>query len=48
MQPNSSAWSAPAYGSYYNSPTYYGSGYYNGVNINRSGVNVGGRRLWRW
>ena len=37
-------WS-PSYSSY---PTYYGSGYYNGVNINRSGVNVGGRRMWRW
>jgi hypothetical protein len=49
------AWSAPTYGSYYNGyPSYYGSGYnsyygnYNGVNINRSGVSVGGRRIWRW
>ena len=47
-------WSAPTYGSYSNSyPSYYGSGYnsygnYNGVNINRSGVNVGGRPIWRW
>jgi hypothetical protein len=54
---DTNVWSTPTYGSYYNSyPTYYGSGYnsyygsgYNsGVNITPSGVNVGGRRIWRW
>jgi hypothetical protein len=40
------------YPSYYNSGYYngyYNNGYYNnGINITPSGVNYGGRRIWRW
>jgi hypothetical protein len=41
---NPSAWSAPSYGSYYSSPTYYRGGTY----VSPSGVYMGGRRAWRW
>jgi hypothetical protein len=55
VYPSGYTYPASGFGSYYNSPSYYGGGYnsyygtpYNGVNINRSGVNVGGRSIWRW
>jgi hypothetical protein len=51
-----SSYDTPFYGnSYYNG--YYNGGYYNGysngyynngLNITPSGVNFGGRRIWRW
>jgi hypothetical protein len=50
-----STWSSPYYGNsyynggYYNSGYYNGSpGYYNGMNVTPSGVNWGGRSIWRW
>jgi hypothetical protein len=53
----SGSYYAPSYspGSVYNPvwdsnsyPAYYGTGYPSGVNLTPSGVNWGGRRVWRW
>jgi hypothetical protein len=45
-----STWSSPYYGNSYYSPSYYSGypSYYNGVNVMPSGVNWGGRSIWRW